>query len=106
MGFRRLTAVSLLQVAEALLHMQVRLGMLKADDVPSLQTAPAPVVVDGAIMLGKGAQLPLLVPPSVSMDRFVNCLRLFKSFFDTIAQCFRLSPINGGNSVYCHAVLR
>lgn len=50
-----------LQVAEALLHMQVRLGMLKADDVPSLQAPPAPAVVGGAIMLGTGAPLPQLV---------------------------------------------
>eukprot|EP00903_Cladosiphon_okamuranus_P015694 g14489.t2 len=49
------------QVAEALLHMQVRLGMLKADDVPSLQAPPAPAVVGGAIMLGTGAPLPQLV---------------------------------------------
>lgn len=57
------TTVSLrsLQVAEALLHMQVRLGMLKADDVPSLQAPPAPAVVGGAIMLGTGAPLPQLV---------------------------------------------
>lgn len=48
--------------------MQVRLGMLKADDVPSLQTPPPPPVVGGAIMLGKGAQLPLLVPTSVSIS--------------------------------------
>lgn len=50
-----------LQVAEALLHMQVRLGMLKADDVPSLQAPPTPAVVGGAIMLGTGAPLPQLV---------------------------------------------
>lgn len=53
------------QVAEALLHMQVRLGMLKADDVPSLQAPPAPSVVGGAIMLGTGAVLPQLVPVSI-----------------------------------------
>lgn len=54
------------QVAEALLHMQVRLGMLKADDVPSLQAPPAPSVVGGAIMLGTGAVLPQLVPVSMA----------------------------------------
>lgn len=57
-----------LQVAEALLHMQVRLGMLKAEDIPSLTTPAPPPVIGGAIMLGKGAQLPKLVPPAVSID--------------------------------------
>lgn len=55
------TCSRLLQVAEALLHMQVRLGMLKADDIPSLQAPPTPAVVGGAIMLGTGAVLPQLV---------------------------------------------
>ncbi|CAM9133422.1 unnamed protein product [Discosporangium mesarthrocarpum] len=62
------------KVAEALLHMQVRLGMLKAEDIPSLQgnnvppggSMSGPPVVGGAIMLGKGAQLPILVPPPAS----------------------------------------
>lgn len=54
--------------------MQVRLGMLKADDVPSLQQAPAPPVVQGAIMLGKGAQLPLLVPTVVSAQHLPTYL--------------------------------
>lgn len=48
--------------------MQVRLGMLKADDVPSLQAPPAPAVVGGAIMLGTGAILPQLVPVSTAVS--------------------------------------
>lgn len=67
------TAACLLlpQVAEALLHMQVRLGMLKADDVPSLQAPPPPSVVGGAIMLGTGAVLPQLVPVSEAVLLYV-----------------------------------
>ena len=65
-GRRRQNCPRLLQVAEALLHMQVRLGMLKADDIPSLQAPPTPAVVGGAIMLGTGAVLPQLVSISQS----------------------------------------
>ncbi|CAN0112288.1 unnamed protein product, partial [Ectocarpus sp. 8 AP-2014] len=53
------------QVAEALLHMQVRLGMFKAEDVPSLFIKAEEDVSKkkpGAIMLGTGAILPQLVP--------------------------------------------
>ncbi|CBN77571.1 similar to CG7697-PA [Ectocarpus siliculosus] len=53
------------QVAEALLHMQVRLGMFKAEDVPSLFIKAKEDVSKkkpGAIMLGTGAILPQLVP--------------------------------------------
>ena len=48
--------------------MQVRLGLLKADEIPSFHPPPPPPVVGGAIMLGKGAQLPKLVPPTVSIS--------------------------------------
>ncbi|CAM9100290.1 unnamed protein product [Ectocarpus fasciculatus] len=52
------------QVAEALLHMQVRLSMFKAEDVPSFFKAEEDVSKKkpGAIMLGTGAILPQLVP--------------------------------------------
>lgn len=72
---RRLLVFTLPQVAEALLHMQVRLGMLKADDVPSLQAPPAPSVVGGAIMLGTGAVLPQLVPVSIGSLLFAVTFR-------------------------------